>query len=83
MGKQKAIVLAKELDAGLILVDERKARAIAQRLGLQVIGTGGILLLLKEQGKIAKVRPLLDKLRSLSFRLSDRVYKQIILQANE
>ncbi|VAW37668.1 hypothetical protein MNBD_CHLOROFLEXI01-2632 [hydrothermal vent metagenome] len=83
IGEAEAIVLAQEVNAGLLLVDERKARAVAQRLGFNVIGTVGLLLLLKEQGKISRIRPLLDKLRSLNFRLSERVYNQVISQANE
>lgn len=83
IGEAEAIILAQEVQAGLVLVDERKARAVAQRLGLEVVGTAGLLLLLKEQGTITEVRPLLDKLRALNFRLSGRIYNYIILQAGE
>lgn len=83
LGEAEAIILAQEVQAGLVLVDERKARAIAQRLNLEVVGTAGLLLLLKEQAVITEVRPLLNKLRALDFRLGDRVYNYIILQAGE
>ena len=83
IGEAEAIVLAQEIQAGLVLVDERKARAVAQRLGLEVVGTAGLFLLLKERGVIPEVRPLLDQLRSLNFRLSDRIYERVVLQAGE
>ncbi|MEM7129149.1 MAG: DUF3368 domain-containing protein [Chloroflexota bacterium] len=83
IGEAEAIVLAEEIQAELVLLDERKGRAVAQRLGLVIIGTAGLLLLLKEQGKIAQIRPFLDKLRMLNFRLSDNVYHQVISQAGE
>ncbi|MSP11811.1 MAG: DUF3368 domain-containing protein [Chloroflexi bacterium] len=83
IGEAEAIILAQEIDAGLVLIDERKARAVAQRLGFEVIGTAGLLLLLKEQGKISPVRPLLDRLRSLNFRLGNRVYDQLVSRDGE
>ena len=48
----EAISVAQELKAGLLLVDERKASAIAQRLGLQVVGTLNVLALAAERGLI-------------------------------
>jgi predicted nucleic acid-binding protein len=83
IGEAEAIVLAQEKQADWLLVDENKARSIAQRLGLQMIGTVGLLLLAKEQGKLPAVRPQLDALRSHQFRLSQKVYESVIRQANE
>lgn len=79
----EAIVLAQERQANWLLVDEIKARTIAQRLGLHMIGTVGLLLLAKQQGKIGAVRPFLDELRSHQFHLSQKVYDAVLKQANE
>jgi predicted nucleic acid-binding protein len=49
-GEASVLALAEELDASLVIVDERKGRRYAKRLGLAVTGTMGILLLAKEQG---------------------------------
>src|SRR4051812_47848872 len=38
-GEAEAISVARDLKSDLLLVDERKASAIAQRLGLRVVGT--------------------------------------------
>lgn len=83
IGEAEAIVLAQEKQADWLLIDENKARAIVQRLGLRIIGTVGLLLLAKRQGKIAAVRPQLDALQSHQFRLSQRVYDSVLKQANE
>lgn len=83
IGESEALVLAQEMKADWLLVDENKARTIAQRLGLHIIGTAGLLLLAKQEGKIMAVRPLLNKLWSHQFRLSDKVYDSILKKAGE
>ncbi len=83
IGEAEAIVLAQEKQADWLLVDENKARSIAQRLGLHLIGTIGLLLLAKQQGKIPEIRSELDALRRHQFRLSQKVYDLVLKQANE
>lgn len=52
-------------------MDDRKAREVAQRLGVPVTGTVGLLIKAKQEGVIAAVRPLLDALDANHFRISD------------
>ena len=44
-GEAEAIVLTLELNTNLLLVDDRDARSLAKKLGLQVMGTLGVLAL--------------------------------------
>ncbi len=49
-GETEAITLALELNADLLLVDDRDARSLAKKLGLQVMGTWGVIALTKYRG---------------------------------
>lgn len=82
-GEAEAIALTLELDADLLLVDERLARRHAQRLGLTITGTLGILLKAKERGLVAELRPLIQQLRDNRIRLSEDVVRKALLLAKE
>ena len=56
VGELSAVALATEMSAGLVLIDEWKARRYAQREGLPVIGCVGILEDLYEQGKLTDLK---------------------------
>jgi len=55
-GERSAILLAKDLSADLLLLDEWKARRIAQTAGLSVVGCVGILEAGARTGKISNLR---------------------------
>lgn len=44
LGRAETIVLARERDADWVLMDEKKGRRKSNQLGMQKIGTVGILL---------------------------------------
>ncbi len=80
-GESEAIVLYFEKGMELFLVDDGEARKTAERFGIKITGTGGLLLLAKQQGLISSVRSEIDKLeKEGEFRLSDSV-RNILLQA--
>lgn len=83
-GEAESIALALELQAGLVLLDEREGRHLAQRLGLRVIGVVGVLLDGKSRGALDAVRPLLDDLRQIAgFYLGEAVYTRALRLASE
>src|SRR4030067_2521274 len=61
-GEAEVIILAQEIDADLVIIDEDKARKVARLNGLNVTGTIGILLDAKKKEKISELRPFLDRL---------------------
>ena len=79
-GEAEAIVLAQELNASWVLMDDDLARAHAIRLGLPVKGTAGILLTAHYAGLISDLKTTLDQLRSRGFWISDRIYHAILSQ---
>lgn len=77
IGEAEAIALAVENDAGL-LIDEKKGRLFAARLGVRQRGLLGVLVEAKKKGHIEEIRPLLHKLQEkagfwMSQELRDRV----------
>ncbi len=83
-GEREAIALALKTRAQRILLDEREARQVAYRLGLQVIGTLGILLLAKNSQVIPQVRPVLDSMIGVAqYWVSTTLYEQVLKQAGE
>ena len=81
-GESEAIVLAYEKGLRIIL-DDRKAREVAQRLGVPVTGTLGLLLKAEQEGLIDAIRPLLDALDAHQFRISDALRAEALRLAGE
>lgn len=82
-GESEAIVLARELQAELLLLDERAATRKARAVGLQTIGTLGLLLLAKEQGIIRTIQPMLAELRQVGFHMSIPLFQRVLESAGE
>ncbi len=51
-GEAEVLALANERSARLVIIDERKGRRYAKRLGLPLTGTVGVLLTAKHSGLI-------------------------------
>jgi predicted nucleic acid-binding protein len=52
-GELESMVLAREVQADYVLLDDLLARRRAQRLGLKTMGTVGVIVLAYRQGRIA------------------------------
>ena len=61
-GESETLVLAQELRAEFVLLDDRAARRVARQLNLPLLGTVGVLLIAKKSKLILAVKPLLDGL---------------------
>jgi len=82
-GEAEAIVLAQDLNAELLIMDERLARRHAQRLGLTLTGVLGVLLKAKQQGLVPLVKPLIEQLRQGGIWLSDALVDEALKLAGE
>ena len=83
-GESEAIVLAIECEADLLLVDDKFARALAVNLGLEIMGTVGILIWAKQEGLISEVQTELEKLiKQANFRISQTIKDRALHEAGE
>ena len=82
-GEASAIALAKEYEKPLLILDDRKARKIAQKLNLKITGTLGVFNKAKQIGVIDRVKPIIDKLLQTDFRISDSVIQEMLKVNNE
>jgi len=81
-GESQAIELAVQRCATL-LIDERRGRRAARQRGIQVIGTGRILLEAKRRGLIEAVAPVLRELTGSGYHLSDGLVNRLLVLADE
>lgn len=82
-GEVEVMVLAKEQNADLLVIDDYAAKKTAKYLGFSVTGTLGVLLKAKEQGEIASVAPLISEIKNNGFYISKEVEQMVLRQAGE
>ena len=82
-GEAEAIVLARELAANILLLDEKKARKVAQISAQTVIGTLGILHAAKNRGLIPDIKTSLDSLIANGIWIDRSLYRTILQNNNE
>ena len=76
-GESEVIILCKELELEYALIDERKARDMAELMDINTIGILGIIDLAIEMGFPIDKKRMVDQLINLGFRISDKIYKKI------
>jgi hypothetical protein len=69
-GESQVLMLALETPGSIALLDDGLARRVAIARGIPIKGTLGLLLDAKRAGHITVVKPSLDKLQELGFRLA-------------
>jgi len=82
-GEAEAIVLATEMAADLIIIDEKLGRYHAKHANLKVTGTIGVLLKAKTQGLIIELKPIFNKLTKEGVWISEKLKKEILRNAGE
>ena|SRR5690554_1145739 len=82
-GEAEVIVLATEIAADLVIIDETLGRRFAKHADLKVTGTIGILVKAKEVGLVKKVSPLLDELQKKGVWINNKLKERILAKVNE
>jgi len=66
-----------------VILDDRRARALAARHGVAVLGSLRIIVLAKERGFLIRAKPALEKLRGAGAWVSDELIDRAIALAGE
>jgi len=82
-GETAALILAQELNADLLIIDDLKARKNAQTQNQAIIGILGIFLLAKSQNLISEVRGHLDDLIFFGYWISPNLYRKVLESVGE
>ncbi len=82
-GESAVLSLALEHPGSWVVLDDKLARQAALHLNLPLLGTAGIVLRGKRAGHLDAVRPVLNQLAALGFRLTPETARNILDLAGE
>jgi predicted nucleic acid-binding protein len=82
-GEASAIALALEHKDSTVILDDYKARKLAEKLGINITGTIGVIIKAKLEGTIPSIKPILDKIRETNFRFSNEIEVLALKEAQE
>jgi predicted nucleic acid-binding protein len=82
-GELEAMALYKQLSADALLIDDHRARLVAEHNQIHCIGALGVLLFAKKHGVIGQVAPYVEKLRSSAIYYGEALLKKVLALAGE
>lgn len=82
-GELEAMALYKQLSADVLLIDDRRARAIAEHNQITCVGVFGVLLLAKYRGVIQAIKPYVELLRNSSIYYGEELLAKVLQLAGE
>ena len=82
-GESESVILFREQNANFLLIDDKKARRIAEHLNINCIGTLGLLVAAKEKGLVKNIQPIFKKLIENKRYYSIELLNKILIQNDE
>jgi len=82
-GESESAILYEELQADYLLIDDNKARLVAESLNINCIGTLGLLLKAKQNGLITELKPIFEKLIKVGRYFSRKLLNDILIKIGE
>jgi predicted nucleic acid-binding protein len=82
-GELEAMALYKRLHADRLLVDDYRARRVANLNGIEVVGSLGVLLRAKESGLIPEIRSLVATIEAAGVHYSEQLVGEALRLAGE
>jgi len=83
MGEAEALAVAKGNPGCLLVVDDLRARRVAEELGLRFTGTLGVLGMSKHARILERIRPELERLTAAGFRIDEALSAAFLRQMGE
>jgi len=77
-GESEAILLAKKIDAQILLIDDLAGRKTGRKYDIEVMGTLGVLEQAVKKNKIQNLKEELIKLREKGFWMDDDLFQKLI-----
>lgn len=82
-GEASAIALASEITFDFLIIDDGHARKFAEKLGMLVKGTIGLLVIAKSKGLIPALRPYFEQIQQTNFRIAKSLIDSVLREAGE
>ena len=82
-GESAVLALALAEPGVRVVLDDLEARRCARSLAVPLIGTLGLVILARQDGRIAAARPVIERLRDSGMYLSDRVINEALARVGE
>ncbi|NYB72922.1 DUF3368 domain-containing protein [Sedimentibacter hydroxybenzoicus DSM 7310] len=77
-GEVEVMILAKEIEADLCIIDDLLARKYARYYKLNITGTIGVILKAKELGIVTIIKPILDELIICGIYIDTKLYNKVL-----
>ena len=82
-GEAEVISWALQNPGFTAILDDRRARALAEKNNVPLLGSLRVIVIAKERGLISKAKPALEKLRGVGAYLTDELIDRAIALAGE
>jgi predicted nucleic acid-binding protein len=82
-GEVEVMILAQEVNADLVIIDDANAKKHAKYLKLPVTGTLGVLIKAKQNGYVDKLKPMLQMMIENGIYISQDLVKLCLKQVGE
>ena len=82
-GESESVILYQELQADFLLIDDNKARIVAESLDVNCIGSIGLLIKAKQKGLITELKPIFEKWISIGRYFSKKLLNKILTDLGE
>ena len=82
-GEVEVMILAKEKNADIVIIDDANAKKHAKYLKLPVTGTLGVLIKARKRGYISELKPIIQEMLDKNIYISEKLVKLCLEQVGE